>query len=228
MKWELVRAARSMGVSCRPEVYGLFAACIPQAGRAGFDTLPMRKRQGLVPDLSMLLQWRGVGPERQLLFEFKTLHHGSSTYQASEQRCRAVARRAEALPAEYARKAAKVDHDYCGTARGKVGPVSARLRTFDPVYDLVFGSRGEASQDVHQLITALASAGACRLHDRSNDEGLAAIRSKLAWLLKRQLAISAVRCCARITLARLEMVGRVAYAASSRWVAADIAVARAR
>ena len=80
VKWRVVNDARDAGVPVRPEVYGLFAACIPQHGRRLFDALPVRKRQGLVPDLQLHLQWDGTGPERQILFEFKTLHHGPSTY----------------------------------------------------------------------------------------------------------------------------------------------------
>ena len=59
-----------------------------------------------------------------------------------------------------ARKAQRTDQTYCGTAPGTVGPVEARLRTFDKTVPLVFGAFGEASAAVEQLIDALAEAGA--------------------------------------------------------------------
>ena len=74
--WRLVEDAREMGVPVQPDVYGLFAASIPQEGRRRFEELPKRKRQGLVPDMLCTLSWDGVGPARRLLFELKTLHFG--------------------------------------------------------------------------------------------------------------------------------------------------------
>ena len=47
------------------------------------------------------------GPERELLFELKTLHAGPGTYGDVQHRGDAVARRARRLPAEYAAKARK-------------------------------------------------------------------------------------------------------------------------
>ena len=71
-----------------------------------------------------------------------------------------VEKRAEKVAAEYVRKAQHTDQTYCGTAPGTVGPVEARLRTFDKTVPLVFGAFGEASAAVEQLIDALAEAGA--------------------------------------------------------------------
>ena len=48
--------------------------------------------------------------------------------------------RAEKVAAEYVRKAQRTDQTYCGTAPGTVGPVEARLRTFDETVPLVFGA----------------------------------------------------------------------------------------
>ena len=84
LKWRLVEDAREMTVPVKPEVYGLFAACIPQGSRSRFDALPIRKRQGLVPDLRLRVQWQGRGPVQDMLLEIKTLHVGSSTYPASQ------------------------------------------------------------------------------------------------------------------------------------------------
>ena len=47
--------------------------------------------------------------------------------------------------------------------RWPVGPKEARLQSIALVRALAFGGYGEASQDVHQLVGALAEAGAARL-----------------------------------------------------------------
>ena len=212
-----------MGVRCRTEVFGLFAACIPQAGRARASQMPARKRQGLVPDF--LLTVALDGPERELLFELKTLHAGTSTYAGSHHRCEAVARRARALPAEYASKARHVDSQYCGTPTGTVGPVATRLRTFDPVRGIVFGAWGEASPDTERLLSALARSGAARhwrdMRARVPDEA----QGVLAWMLRRRWGLTAVREQARLKLERLEFVGRGAAAAADRRVLARTSAA---
>ena len=105
----------------------MFAACIPQQGRALASQMPSRKRQGLVPDFMFTVAIDGS--ERELLFELKTLHAGPSTYGGSTHRGEAVARRARVLPAEYARNARDVDQRFCGTPVGNIGPVEAKLHT---------------------------------------------------------------------------------------------------
>ena len=76
----------------RTEVYGLFAACIPQAFRNELNKLPIRKRQGLVPDMLINVQWHGLGPVVEQLLELKTLHYSLNTYPTREERrCGAVA-----------------------------------------------------------------------------------------------------------------------------------------
>ena len=158
--------AREMGVDMRTEVYGLVAACIPQAQRCRLDALPARKRQGLVPDMLTRVQWSAKGPVRDQLLEVKTLHFIPNTYPIrAGRRCMGVARRAEQLPGEYAAKARRVDRDYCGTAGDAVGPVEAKLRSFDEVRGLVFGAWGEVSPSIHVLLTGLADAGASRAPD---------------------------------------------------------------
>jgi len=219
-----VQDAKEAGVPVRPEVYGLFAACIPQQGRRMFDAMPVRKRQGLVPDIELSLQWDGSGPERQLLFELKTLHYGTSTYRTPDGRCQAVIRRANALPGEYRRKARAVDEKYCETRPDEDGPVLQRLQRYDPVKGLVFGHFGEASPDVHKLVSALAHAASLRC-DGADDtrHGL------LAWFYKRRWSLAAVRGAARLTLARLaSAVGHGATSAAQRRAAAESSLAKAR
>ncbi len=57
MKWRLVHDLKEMGVPVRAEVFGLFAACIPQHARGALEGMPLRKRQGIVPDMLCHLQW---------------------------------------------------------------------------------------------------------------------------------------------------------------------------
>ena len=214
IKWRFVEDAREMQVHCRAEVYGLFSSCIPQDGRVRADRQTARKRQGLVPDL--LVSAAVDGPERPRLFEVKTLHFGPSTYSGGPERCGSVARRARALPAEYARKAREVDQRFCGTPAGSVGPVEQKLRTYEPVRGLVFGAWGEASPDVEKVLTALADAGASRHWRGMRCRDRDAARGALAWMLRRRWGLTAVREAARLKLDRLEHVGRGAGAAARR------------
>ena len=216
-----------MHVRLRPEVYGLFAASIPQATRPNADRMPMRKRQGLVPDF--LLNAALDGPERPLLLELKTLHYGSTTYPRNARgRCEAVARRSHALPGEYARKAREIDQQFCGTARGAVGPVERKLRTFEAVRGLVFGAWGEASPDVHKLLTLIAKEGSERHWRGMRCADPARAMGSIAWLLRRRWALTAVREAARLKLDRLEYVGAGAMPAARRRVIAEAAHATRR
>ena len=182
------------------------------------DQLPLRKRQGLVPDF--LAHAAIDGAERPLLLELKTLHYGRSTYPAVEARCGAVARRAAGLPNEYANKARTIDQRYCGAGRGVQGPVERRLQSYEPVRGLVFGAWGEASPVVSKLLSAMAHAGAQR-HWRSMrcDDPPQAV-GVMAWLLRRRWGLTALRENARLKLDRLEFVGRGAVAATQRRTAA--------
>eukprot|EP00973_Karenia_brevis_P050540 7016416-Karenia_brevis.AAC.1 len=54
-------------------------------------------------------------PLRDVLMDVKTLHYGSSTYPASEERCRAVARRAAAVDSDCLSKARGLDRRFFGT-----------------------------------------------------------------------------------------------------------------
>ena len=214
IKWRLVQDAREMSFRLREEVYGLFAACIPQAGRAQADGMHLRKRQGLVPDF--LVHAALDGPERPLLFELKTLHYGSSTYTPAEARCHAVATRASALPAEYTNKARMVDRRFCNTSTGDVGPVEAKLRTFEPVRGIVFGAWGEASPVVSKLLTLMAKSGALRHWRSMRCSDPAHAVGVVAWLLRRRWGLTALRENARLKLDRLTHVGHGAVAASRR------------
>ena len=99
-----------------------------------------------------------------------------------------------------------------------------RLHRFDPVKGLVFGHFGEASPDVHKLVSALARSAAYR--SQHADDSLHGL---LAWHYKRRWSLAAVRGAARLTLTRLaSAVGRGTTAAANRRAAAENAVAQAR
>ena len=111
------------------EVYGLFAPLLPQAARDEFTAQPVRQRQGIVPDLLIQCRIRPEGPLQDVLWELKTLHYGSSTYPQSEERCRAVSKRAAAINAEYVAKVKRLDADYFSDpANGGPANVAASTR----------------------------------------------------------------------------------------------------
>ena len=117
-------------------------------------------------------------------------------------------RRAAALPLEYTNKARRFDREYCDSDLGEVGPVEAKLRTFDAVQGLVFGAWGETSPDVKHLLRHLVDKGVRRHYRamRALDEDEA--RAGLTSMLRRRWAMTAVRENARLLLARLQYVGR--------------------
>ena len=82
IKWRLDEDLREMGVRARTEVYGLFAAVLPQNARTTIGQWPLRKRQGLVPDFAIALPVEGQSQSDAAdeLFELKTLHYGHTTY----------------------------------------------------------------------------------------------------------------------------------------------------
>ena len=56
IKRAMAESAREMGQEVAMEVYGLFAAHIPQHGRAAMRELSSRTRHGLVPDFMMWIR----------------------------------------------------------------------------------------------------------------------------------------------------------------------------
>ena len=191
VKWRIFEDAKEMGARCLVEVYGLFAACMPQDGRALAADMPSRKRQGLVPDFLFNLPLDG--PERKILFELKALHYGSTTYPASRERCEAVACRARTLHREYADTARTLDRKCCRTPAGSTGPVENKVRSYDPMRGSVFGAWGEGSTEVDRLIGMRAHIGSRRhwrsMQVRSADEAQGA----LSWMLRRRWAVTAFR-----------------------------------
>ena len=68
IKRAMAESAREMGQEVAMEVYGLFAAHIPQHGRAAMRELSSRTRHGLVPDFMMWIRL-GRDPVKQYLLD---------------------------------------------------------------------------------------------------------------------------------------------------------------
>ena len=157
------------------------------------------------------MMWIRLGrdPVKQYLLELKCAHLSPAWYapkpwrlqeEAQGKSCLVVEKRAEKVAAEYVRKAQRTDQTYCGTAPGTVGPVAARLRTFDKTVPLVFGAFGEASAAVEQLIDALAEAGA-DVHWRAmKAKKREEAKGALVWQLRRRWGMAAIRGNARLIL----------------------------
>ena len=231
IKWTLAGDLREMGVRNHCEVYGLFAAVLPQGSHDEIAHWPKRKRQGIVPDFMIALpdSSQNASQAQDELFELKTLHHGSSTYPSNvESRGGAVNRRADALPAEYANKARRVDQRYCGTPEGDVGPVERRLAAYGPVRGIVFGHWAEGSRHVENLLSGCAQSGSQRHWSTMRAREPADAYGTLAWVLRRRWGMAAWRSAARLLLDRLEYVGRGAVQAQSRRTAASEHAAASR
>ena len=210
MKWRMWNDAREMGQYAAAEVYGLFAAAIPQQARDAVASLHPRKRHGLVPDFMMRISLPDSPPEEKLL-ELKVVHLARSHYRLTDryengERKTPVKRRAAKVPRDYVYKAQKADQRYCGTAPGSVGPIEQKLRSYAHVVPLVFGAYGETSDGVELLLGELAEAGAERHWRRMKARRVNEAKGALAWLLRRRWGINAVRENARLVLDRLQYV----------------------
>jgi hypothetical protein len=223
IKWQLLEDLKEMGTPATAEVFGLFAPLLPQVAKDTFDALPARKRQGMVPDLSVAGRRDSNGPICTTLVELKTLHFGTSTYPANEGRCSGVARRASHIESEYLQKARALDRQWLRTPPDQQGPVELKLRSFGHVKGLVFGSWGEASSDVDWLLSQAATDGATRQRGYArgaDDEDNDALKSALTARLQRRWGMVALRANARLLIDRLAYVGSGAVAAAARRLSA--------
>ena len=154
--------------------------------------------------------------------ELKVIGGGPSHYVSGDvSRCRAVAARARAIPQEYRLKALNVDHQHCGVAEGTPGPVSRKLASYGRIWGLTFGAYGEASPDVHELLSILAMTYASRHWVRLGGRDPQDATATLSRSMYRSWGLMAVRRQARLKLSCLAHVGAGAVAASSRRADAD-------
>ena len=107
-----------------------------------------------------------------------------------------------------------------GPHPGEDGPVARALLAYREVCGLVFGAWGEASAEVHQLLSLCARTGARAWWRTMGCPDEASAIGCMAWLLRRRWAMTALRENARLKLDRLEFVGRGAVAAAHRRTAA--------
>ena len=113
-----------------------------------------RQRQGMIPDLRIVFQAGGV--LRAVLHEIKCISSSLSRYKPGAEE-RAVDKRAGELHQEYISKARSVDQRFGQVPPGTIGPVEAKLLSFERVQGVVFGAFGEVSEPVHRLIDHLAT-----------------------------------------------------------------------
>jgi hypothetical protein len=188
LKWQILEDLREMGARVTPEGCGLVAHLLPQVARDHFDQLPVRKRQGILPDMQAQCRPSPEAPAQATLVEMKTLHYAPSTYPASSQRCNAVARRAGAVGGEYLRKTRALDQRWHHTQQPQQGPVELRLRTYGTVRSLVFGSWAECSGDVDWLLSEAVELGLTRRRGfrPSEDDEPDGLRSMLTASLWRR------------------------------------------
>jgi len=224
LKYLIDKDVRGHGVACTCEVFGLFAALLPQGARSELLAAPQRKRQGLVPDYLVTLP-QGL----ESLMELKVIGRGPSHYASGDvSRCHAVAARAQAIPTEYRRKALRLDHQLCHSSGGVPGPISRKLAGYGRIWGLAFGAYGEASPDVHELLSMLAATYASRHWVRLRAQDPEDATAALSRALYRSWGLMAVRVHARLKLAGLAQVGAGAAAASSRRHGAEASHARRR
>ena len=134
-------------------------------------------------------------PMQRWLFDVKTIFGGNGIYQcprAREEQSGAVAERAHQVSGEYLRAARQADRQY--SAPG-TSPILDRLRSFGQTRGLVFGAYGEASPDVHALLTVAADGLAARqwrdMGARTQEEA----RSFIVSSLRRRLGLVASAAC---------------------------------
>ena len=206
----------------RCEVFGEFAALIPQQGWAAVEQWEKgvrgRKRHGLVPDFKFPEGWGAEGDAR--LAELKVISCCRSHYAAllTGQEKSPVQAYADAQTALYLAKAKKADTEFVGVQEGQQGPVEARLRGYGPVSGLVFGAFGEASEAVHEFVQVVAKSRASGGPGRVG--GPKGEVAKLVGQVRRQLGVAAVKVQARLLLERLQLVGQRAPAQQAQVAAA--------
>ena len=210
----VLRAALTSGIPGRTEPRRLFIHAIPQDAQARYPSL------GIVPDavLTINMQRDGErGGAREVLFDVKTISAGSAPY-AERYRLTggAVAERARLVPGAYETKARTLDRLHYGVVAPAVGRVLTALRVFPPVRGLVFGAYGEASADVHTLLTACATSAAGRSWAKMGARSAVEAQSFFASSLRRRWGIVAVREYARLRLNRLGYVGAAVGARSAQ------------
>jgi hypothetical protein len=145
----------------------------------------------------------GEGATVGHLGEVKTLHYSSANYNTGR---KAVDRRARKVAADRDRTLRGLDERYFQAPEGAVGPLRQWLSGF-PFYQFVFGCVGEASEDVGHFLDHLAAHGANRYGVQIGAFSREIARAALGRMLRRRVALVALRARAAFLLGRLEHVG---------------------
>lgn len=187
----------------------IFESLIP------IERITAKRLRAIVPDavidVALPAIATGVGekrgaprPRRRLFVDVKTIHRGTSCYskRTAEQGGAVRAREAQVWP-EYLEHARKIDNA-CGTPGSKL--IEQRPRSFSETRGLVFGAYGEASADVHDLITAAAEAQARLQWKQAGARSQKEYRTYAIRKIRRRMGLAAVQEMARHTIARMPLI----------------------
>jgi hypothetical protein len=200
------QAAVRARVCTQMEVVGLFNHLLPLA-EDGTNHL-----KAIIPDVVAYMPLPpggaggllvGEGAVVGHLGEVKTLHYSRVNYTTGG---KAVERRAKKVGAERTRNLRKLEAQHFQTPAGAVGPLQQFLSGF-PFYHFVFGCVGEASADVGHYLDHLAAHGADRYGTEIGAFSREVAQARLGRLLRRQVALVALRARAALLLGRLVHVG---------------------
>ena len=129
-------------------------------------------------------------------------------------------KRVENLHQEYLDKATNTDRKYGGVEEGIVGPVESKLLSFPHVQGIVFGSFGEASEAVHDLVEIIATSrvrvAGPQKGKRGKTRSEEGEKAMAVSFVRRTLSLAAVRAQSHSLLGRLEGMGRGVPAAVGR------------
>ena len=145
---------------------------------------------------------------RRYLFDVKTIHAGTFHYHsahAAEEQAGAVRHRETRVGPDYEAHARKLDRHFYGSTG--THPFLDRLRMYSTTRGAVFGAYGEASADVHDLISAAADSQAQRQWGIMGARTPSEMRAFLVARYRRQLGCTAVLAFARHRLARVPYIG---------------------
>jgi hypothetical protein len=142
-----------------------------------------------------------------LLFDVKTIHAGTAHYytrRGREEQSGAVHERELHVWHEYQSHARTLDRAYspAGTQ-----PILQRLQSFGRTRGLIYGAYGEASADVHALLSMAAEAQAEQLWRAAGARTASEMRAILISRMRRRVGLGAVQAMARHRLARVPYVG---------------------
>ena len=210
---ELWRILMEAGVHVDVEPRGIFTTLIPTQVLLQPGSTP-----GAVPDAAIDVAMAAPAtarnatagsrlPMQRWLFDVKTIFGGNGLYQcprARDEQSGAVAERAHRCAGEYLSAARAADRQY--SAPG-TNPILDRLRSFGQTRGLAFGAYGEASPDVHALLTVAADGLAARqwrdMGARTQEEA----RSFIVSSLRRRLGLVICREFARHRIRRVPYIG---------------------